>query len=790
MDVIKKEPTQKKESISQTINPEIKKIPNQNNIDFEIMNNNTNSKIFLKNIEQNSNLNDESPVKEAHKQMSANSSLKNESALSCNDATEKSNESPCEKSEDGSDLLQSSDYVSEHKTGVAFSKKFNFKDLYEKGLIHDYNQKCHFNVPEQPETQAHAFKHSETSTPQPDGYQNTHTSGNQAPGLGNPLLSYLTQINQKNPNLFQTENMVNEDKTEETCIENNSQNPGAHEDSRSNPPNLHMKENQIRNDFFRMDTDLAKANSSLIDSLGMFGIDVFKLANSCKKLGHMSQTAAEKDEEIKEFFFRQSYAFFKISSMYEEFVKKNKEYSKHLGFENFDPKLSLKQQKIRQNFNFVHNGPENLKWLNLYLNGLQADEDSLPQIKKRFISQLEHSKNKIFKNYNYIGNKAIFQILKLKKHEINELDEDSLQMPSGERIPTKPWKRPSVSKPATIDSPKKSNENLKFLKEEERVEKFEEKYLQDSKNCDSNGWDYSHAAFKYYHCQPLQFSKNMSEFKKIEFEKNSQKSFNPDQIANLNYFEYTLKKRPEIISNESTESGKIVGKRVKSELIESNKKNESEKKENKNPKRNKNKSPKSESEEKSEKIKRNYKSHKRGPRKKNTLKKQNSFEKTRCDYFDKMDYSSIKKGTPEYYKISKNFAKNLEDILKMQEDLHLYQENRTDEEILVDLGLLNNPQNFSVYFNKNEPKVSFKKEYEATGENQEEEKSEESMRETREIGKLIKLMKTHLGLNCSFIEINELLKKNRGINVVKRMIEFKNTRIKRFVQDFRNEDVS
>ena len=144
-----------------------------------------------------------------------------------------------------------------------------------------------------------------------------------------------------------------------------------------------------------------------------------------------------------------------------------------------------------------------------------------------------------------------------------------------------------------------------------------------------------------------------------------------------------------------------------------------------------------------------------------------------------------KKGSKEHENFSKNFALSFEEILDIQENLQSHLDTRPACKIYANLKKLGKNKNFSVYLNKKEPKFNFKDCYNPT----EEEESAVQKERIRSYGQLIKLMKTHFGLNCSIYEIEELMKVNRGIKVVKRMIQFENNRIKLFIEDLRKEKI-
>lgn len=293
-----------------------------------------------------------------------------------------------------------------------------------------------------------------------------------------------------------------------------------------------------------------------------------------------------------------------------------------------------------------------------------------------------------------------------------------------------------------------------------------------------NGWEYSHSAFRHYHAQPLLFTpKRNVNRKRIQ---DDSLGFNPDQVVNLNYFKYSLRKRPDFSPKNQTSAQK---KREKNDncSLESSYKEISKAKEASREVESVKSFPNRTKKDSSSPV-RTRRSRKRYKRKKlamTTTKK--SLETLVCDYFKSIDYSSIKKGSPEYHQISKNFALPLEEVLKIQEDLHTYVEEREDSEILVDLKNIETKK-FSFFFNKEEPKVDFKTEYDPK-----KHEEEQNRKEIREIGCLIFLMKKHFGLNCSIQEIRKLLERNRGFKVVKRMIEFQNHRIKKTVEDFRGK---
>jgi hypothetical protein len=152
-----------------------------------------------------------------------------------------------------------------------------------------------------------------------------------------------------------------------------------------------------------------------------------------------------------------------------------------------------------------------------------------------------------------------------------------------------------------------------------------------------------------------------------------------------------------------------------------------------------------------------------------------------CEYFKKMKVQ--KKGTLEHQIFCKNFALSFEEILEIQEDLQSHLENRPNWKKFANLKKLGKEDNFSIYLNKKEPKFNFKDCYSVEAE----ELNDQNRENIRSIGELIKLMKLHFGLNCSLKEINELLKVNRGIKVVKRMVKYENNKIKEFILDLREK---
>ena len=477
-------------------------------------------------------------------------------------------------------------------------------------------------------------------------------------------------------------------------------------------------------------------------------------------------------------------------------INKNRMNEK-LGFCKASEKLGKAQSITRQKFISRNGGLDKNLWLGYYSNTIdQAGRASIAELQQGKQACLKYSMDKFMKCYNHSTNLCIYKICQLGMEQPKEAFEGGTDALAWQTQ----LERPAVKeKPASMSEVNNQGKwpigSLDYYinqRAEYNPRRINGEYIPPNEY--GSGWEYSRAAFRYYHLQPILFQQNVRNF--IGNQQHKGSFFTPGMAINHNYNEYKPSKRsqPEdqlIIEDLNYDINSNLWKPNK--RIKRDDNQESSLEQISKPFKKKRDMGKNDNNDSkawrsvNRKKKRNYRERydkKNFKNKKNKKLSKNS-EMVSRELYNKIDYTVIKKGSEAYKKISENFSFGLEELLKYQDCIDEKANKRTETEMLADLTKLTAKKTFTQFFNKTEPKVDFKKEYEYH--NSQPERASYSAEHIRGLGRLNKLIKQHFGLICSLEEIECVLKKNRGIKVVERMIEYKNKRIEKFILSLREK---
>lgn len=145
------------------------------------------------------------------------------------------------------------------------------------------------------------------------------------------------------------------------------------------------------------------------------------------------------------------------------------------------------------------------------------------------------------------------------------------------------------------------------------------------------------------------------------------------------------------------------------------------------------------------------------------------------EYFAQINYANIKKGTRSYEKLSSNFAFELEEVLKFQDQYSEQIFQREVEKNTADMSKLNCPKSFKQYYNPKEKKEDFRREIQQDCEGFDSEY-------VRKLGKFRKHVKENLGIVTSIRDIANFLEKNKDEKLVWGLIEDKANSVKTFIK--------
>jgi hypothetical protein len=243
-------------------------------------------------------------------------------------------------------------------------------------------------------------------------------------------------------------------------------------------------------------------------------------------------------------FLVSSYTHFFINYYYQSYMERNKFYAKELGFVPYTLRYTNQAHQIRKKFLVSNRENYEETWFNLYHKVIKLKNLKPEEIRKLQKNQCQMSKNRLFNIFNCKNHRAIFNILKQKENELNK-------NPSPKKLIKKKEKIPSSTSLKKVMI-KESVESIEQPKEDQL---FEEYMIQtgrplgkviDDHNIGQNGWEYSSSAFKYYHLQPLIFSKKAKNQERKVDQISEKFCFSPDNVVNYNYYEYSIGKRPKI----------------------------------------------------------------------------------------------------------------------------------------------------------------------------------------------------------------------------------------------------
>jgi hypothetical protein len=169
----------------------------------------------------------------------------------------------------------------------------------------------------------------------------------------------------------------------------------------------------------------------------------------------------------------------------------------------------------------------------------------------------------------------------------------------------------------------------------------------------------------------------------------------------------------------------------------------------------------------------------------NKLKNKKKLEKIkRRERFAFLDLHKLKKSSEYYKDISKCFSFDLDQLLTHQKLIDDLLSQREDHEIIADMDNLNKQRTFTSYLNKKKPGFDFKKEYE-TQKNDEVE-SDKKKKQIRSFGLLRKYVHEKILIICSIEELEFLLSRVRGEKMLKRKMNYRNSKIVNIILHKRN----
>ena len=543
--------------------------------------------------------------------------------------------------------------------------------------------------------------------------------------------------------------------------------------------NFLRAKDSLRNDFFQMDNRALskpaqnppkKPNAPLASQMS---------AQATQQPGGGFEAG---EPQLHKSFLLLSYIHFEINKFYDNFIQKRGKLAETLGFEPFRVRYSHRVHKNRKNFLYFNKEPESSSWLDLYCQA-RSEKASEEQIRKLRTNWLSQAKHRIFQKFNCASHRAIFKILKLK--HVESIDPRKFENADFEFENVR-----SERKNASFGKLQGSDDEKIDPLENNRDDHFQEFIAQrggpaqalqnapaSSAEADKTGWEFSSCAFRYYHLQPLLFPRRLRASKRPA---NTKPDFSPNNMVNLNYFEYSLGKRHQVDTKSSTDSSASPVKRVKQK--ESQPENGAWES---SPKKRPDNAKQAPSRVAATRDPRMTKSS-RARRRRRKRGQSRSQRESNNHNLNLLDFRSIKKGTDEFRRVSQYYALSLDEVLELQDKLHEHVKPLDDSQVYADLSVLSGERTFKKYLDSDQPKIRFGETYDAG----EKELSSKHMVRFRKMGKMIKLLKEHFGLNSSVWEIEHLLKSNRNFGVLERYIEFKDNRIRMSIENFRKENGS
>ena len=287
-------------------------------------------------------------------------------------------------------------------------------------------------------------------------------------------------------------------------------------------------------------------DGSMVNNPGNNQHKVWEQFNHIMKSQHMNFYSS---------FVVSSYVHFIINFYYESYMERNKFYAKELGFVPYTLRFTNHIHQIRKKFLFANREVEQDTWFNLYHKATKSESESSKDVKNLVIKQVKHSKDRLFNKYNCRRHRAIFTILKIKEKSLEE----------GSFTPETKKEEEILNKKSVSSKPvlKKPDTNVKISDNNPDDHLFGEFLLQtgrpigeiiDNESKGETGWEYSAAAFKYYHLQPLLFTKTKSGSESNSNQVRPNSYFSPDNVVNYNYYEYSLGKRSEMYQKKPDDS--------------------------------------------------------------------------------------------------------------------------------------------------------------------------------------------------------------------------------------------